>query len=94
MQIKIDSELIVISKTDEIMNDQVLMWTKQGEALRTQMIEAEQTKNEMRKVGTCKYVDTCTHPKDVQCITRHVVNVAERTILVQSAELQDEQHTD
>ena len=55
MQRKIDSELKVISKTNEIMSDQVLMWAKQEEALGTQMLEAEQTKKEMRKEGTCRY---------------------------------------
>ena len=54
MQRKIDSELKVISKTDKITSDQV-MWAKQQEILRTQMLEAEQTKNEMRKEGTCRY---------------------------------------
>ena len=49
MQRRIDSGLKVISKTDKIMNDQVLMWAKQQEALRTQMLEAVQTKNEMWK---------------------------------------------
>ena len=55
MQRKIDSELKVISKTDKITSDQVLMWVKQEEALRTQVLEAEQTKIEKRKEGTCRY---------------------------------------
>ena len=55
MQRKIDSEPKVISKTDEITSDQVLMWAKQEEALRTQILEVEQTKKEMRKESTCRY---------------------------------------
>ena len=55
MQRKIDSELKVISKRDEIMIDQVLKWVKQEKALRTQVLEAWQTKNEMRKGSTCRY---------------------------------------
>ena len=54
MQRKTDSELKAISKTDEIMSDQVLKWVKQEEALRTQVLAAWQTKIEMRKEGTCR----------------------------------------
>ena len=54
MQRKLDSKLKVISKTDEITSDQVLKWVKQEKALRTQVLEAWQTKNEMKR-GTCRY---------------------------------------
>ena len=63
MQRKIGSELNVISKTDKIMSDQVLMWVKQEEALRTHALEAEQTKNEMRKEGSCRYCGYIQPPK-------------------------------
>ena len=66
MQSKIDSEIKVISNTDEIMSDQVLMWAKQEEALRTQVLESEHTKKEMRKKTHADIVDTYTHLKDVQ----------------------------
>ena len=55
MQRKIDSEIKVISNTDEIMSDQVLMWAKKEEDLRTQALEAGQTETEMRTVKTCRY---------------------------------------
>ena len=55
MQRKIDNELKVTSKTDEIMSNQVLMSVKQEEALRTQALEAGQTKYETRKGSTCRY---------------------------------------
>ena len=44
MQRKIDSKPKVISKTDEIISDQVLMWAKQEGALRTEVLDAGQTK--------------------------------------------------
>ena len=31
------------------------MWGKQEKALRTQVLDTEQTKSEMRKEGTCRY---------------------------------------
>ena len=55
MQRKIDSEIKVISNTDEIVNDQVLAWAKKEEALRTEVLEAGQTENETRTVKTCRY---------------------------------------
>ena len=55
MQRNIDNKIKVISNTDEIMSDQVLMWAKKEEGLRTPVLEAGQTKNEMRTVKTCKY---------------------------------------
>ena len=63
MQRKIDSELKFISKTDELMSDQVLKWVKQEEALRTQVLEAWQTKNEMGKEGTCRYCGNIHPPQ-------------------------------
>ena len=55
MKRKINSELKVISKADEITSDQVMMWAKQGEALRTHMLEAGQTNYETRKGSACRY---------------------------------------
>ena len=60
---KIDSEIKVISKTDEIMSHQVLMWAKKEEDLRTQALEAGQTRNEMRTVKTCRYCGSIHPPR-------------------------------
>ena len=51
MQKKIDSELTAIRNTSEIMSDQVLIWAKQEEALRTQALEAEWTESQMKQVN-------------------------------------------
>ena len=63
MQRKIDSEIKTISNTDEIMSDQVLMWAKKEEALRTQVLEAVQTENERRTVKTCRYCGSIHLPR-------------------------------
>ena len=65
MQRKIDSELKVISKTDEITSDKVLMWARQEEALRTQVLVAGQTKMRCKKEAHADIVDAYTYPKGV-----------------------------
>ena len=63
MQRKIDSELTAIRYTSKIMNDQVLMWPKREEALRSQALEAEQTENQMRQVSPFRYCGSIHPPQ-------------------------------
>ena len=48
------------------MSDQILMWAKQEEALRTQTLEAEKTESQMRQVSPCKYCRSIHPPQRCQ----------------------------
>ena len=57
-----DSELTAIINTSEIKSDQVLMWAKQEEGLRTQAFGAEKTESQMRQVSPCRYCRSINPP--------------------------------
>ena len=55
IQRKKDSNFNTMNKSTEVTSDQVLMWTKQEEALRTKALEAFQTESKMRQASPCRY---------------------------------------
>ena len=74
MKRKIDSKLTAIRNTSEIVSNQVLMWAKQEEALRTQALEPEQTESHMRQANPCRYCGSINPPWNEQHMARSVVS--------------------